>query len=113
MARTDQAFVDLLRGELKVGTQTSGNVVFDVITGFCKTTKKYLTTPITGLYAIVDGGYNTHRCLQCPFDSFKPDDGRWSENLESVRKNIECVFGRLKRRFQFWKRPIEIRRLPS
>ena len=30
----------------------------------------------------------------------------WSHNVESVRKDIECVFGILKKRFLFFKNPI-------
>ena len=36
------------------------------------------------------------------------DETRWSEALESVRKDVECVFGRLKRRFLFLKNAIQI-----
>jgi len=36
------------------------------------------------------------------------DETRWSEALESVRKDVECVFGRLKRRFLFLKNSIQI-----
>ena len=32
---------------------------------------------------------------------------KWSKNLESVRKDVECTFGILKKRFLFLKNPIQ------
>jgi hypothetical protein len=60
-----------------------------------------------GLYLIVDGGYHKWRCLQCPIKhpSDSPE-GIWSEWLESVRKDVECLFGILKGRFRCLKLPI-------
>ena len=60
-----------------------------------------------GLYLLVDGGYHKWRIMQCPF-KFSLDDKatRWSEQAESVRKDVECSFGILKKRFQFLKNAI-------
>ena len=59
---------------------------------------------------ICDGGYNDWRCLCAPYKHQLEgtDMERWSSNLESVRKDVECVFGILKRRFLFLKHPIRI-----
>ena len=34
-------------------------------------------------------------------------ESKWSKNLESVRKDVECTFGILKKRFLFLKNPIQ------
>ena len=60
-----------------------------------------------GLYLTVDGGYHKWRCLQCPLKhTSTPKDALWSKWVESVRKNVECVFGILKGRFRCLKLPI-------
>ena len=60
-----------------------------------------------GLYLIVDGGYHKWRCLQCPLKHTSiPKDALWSKWVESVRKDVECVFGILKGRFRCLKLPI-------
>ena len=60
----------------------------------------------TGLYAIVDNGYHRWVCLMPPFKhALDPDEQLWAKRLESVRKNVECVFGILKKRFAILKRP--------
>ena len=53
-----------------------------------------------GLYAITDGGFHKWRICQFP-DKVTSDQWRlrWSKRLESVRKDAECFFGRLKARF--------------
>jgi hypothetical protein len=52
------------------------------------------------LYAIVDNGFHKWRCCQPP-DKVTSDSWRlrWSKRLESVRKDSECCFGRMKARF--------------
>jgi len=62
----------------------------------------------TGAYLLADGGYLRWRCLQCP----RSHDPRkyirdWSGVLESIRKDVECVFGILKGRFRILKLPFE------
>ena len=60
-----------------------------------------------GLYLLVDGGYHKWRIMQCPFKfSMDEKSTRWSETAESVRKDVECSFGILKKRFQFLKNAI-------
>ena len=56
----------------------------------------------TGLYLICDNGYLQWPILICPFMRLH-NSGRledyYSSNLESVRKDVECVFGILKARW--------------
>jgi Plant transposon protein len=63
----------------------------------------------TGAYLICDGGYHKWRSTQCPL---KHTTDRWASlwscTLESVRKDIEGVYGILKSRFRFMKNPIEL-----
>lgn len=62
---------------------------------------------VRGLYQIVDGGYHQWRVLQSPLKwTSDPHKARWSKQLESVRKDVECVFGSLKGRFRILKIPI-------
>ena len=63
-------------------------------------------TQVSGLYLICDGGYHLWRCLQFPLKDV-PDiwARRWSKRLESVRKDVECAFGILKKRFRILKVP--------
>ena len=60
-----------------------------------------------GSYLITDGGCHKWRCLQCPMKHTSiPKDALWSKWVESVRKDVECVFGILKGRFRCLKLPI-------
>lgn len=44
------------------------------------------------------------RLLICPFKVYASvEEQQWSKRLESVRKDIECFFGRLKGRFRLFK----------
>lgn len=57
-----------------------------------------------GVYLLVDGGYHRWRIMQCPLKhTTDTDRARWSEFAESIRKDVECSFGILKKRFQFLK----------
>ena len=58
-----------------------------------------------GVYLICDGGYHEWPCLMFPSKHGMPNspEMRWSKNVESVRKDIEGVFGILKIRFRFLK----------
>lgn len=57
-----------------------------------------------GVYLLVDGGYHKWRIMQCPLKHTSDEDkSRWSEFAESVRKDVECSFGILKKRYQFLK----------
>jgi hypothetical protein len=67
--------------------------------------KEYFSSP----YVIVDGGYHNWVVTIAANDTFRsdPDYIRWQKRMESVRKDIECVFGRLKSRFRILKNPIQ------
>lgn len=66
---------------------------------------------VRGGYLIVDGGYSTASWLMNPFSSgCSADEKRWSEWLESVRKDIECTFGILKCRFRLFDMPLRLHR---
>lgn len=57
-----------------------------------------------GVYLLVDGGYHKWRIMQCPIKHTpEVDQVRWSEFAESIRKDVECSFGILKKRFQILK----------
>ena len=59
-----------------------------------------------GAYLIVDGGYLRWKCLQCGLRTSSDDDYiDWRRRIESVRKDIECYFGRLKQRFKILRIP--------
>jgi hypothetical protein len=59
-----------------------------------------------GLYLLADNGYHRWRVLMPPIkESSVPDEISYSEWVESVRKEIECTFGLLKKRFRFLKNP--------
>ena len=58
----------------------------------------------TGAYLICDNGYLQWPILMCPFmrsETNGPFETCYSANLESVRKDVECVFGILKGRFGY------------
>jgi hypothetical protein len=56
-----------------------------------------------GLYMICDGGYHLWPSLICPFKDQMDgsDEKKWSSLLESLqKKDVECVFGILKKTFR-------------
>ena len=55
-----------------------------------------------GVYFICDGGYLRWPSLICPFkhESCSTQKGYFSSRLESVRKDVECTFGILKKRWR-------------
>ena len=60
----------------------------------------------TGAHIIVDGGYLRWKCLQCGLKHSSDEDYvLWRRKMESVRKDIECYFGRLKQRFKVLRTP--------
>jgi hypothetical protein len=62
-----------------------------------------------GLYLICDGGYHKWSCLQCPMKHTTDlAAAHFSTNLESVRKDVEDVFGILKQRFRILKHAVEL-----
>jgi hypothetical protein len=63
---------------------------------------------LQGVYGLTDNGYFQHPLFIFPTKGstlFLPVQ-RWSRRIESVRKDIETVFGRLKIRFQILNKPI-------
>ena len=64
---------------------------------------------ITGVYVICDGGYHAWPCCMNPYVHVSERRQHlWSEWIESCRKDVECVFGSMKKRFRFLKHAIEI-----
>ena len=60
-----------------------------------------------GAYLISDGGYPKWRTLQCPLKhTVRSKHALWSKWVDSVRKDVECVFGILKGRWRCLKLPI-------
>ena len=60
-----------------------------------------------GAWLLCDGGYHEWPCLACPCKQQPAGPiGNWSTSVESTRKDIECVFGILKKRFLILKNPI-------
>jgi hypothetical protein len=65
---------------------------------------------VQGGYLIADGGFLRIGCMADPgHGSWAMNEVRWSEFLESIRKDVECFFGILKNRFRFCLGPIEVR----
>ena len=61
-----------------------------------------------GGFIIVDGGYFEMPIFMNPFKlCFSDREILWSEMMESVRKDVECVNGILKCRFRWLKNPIQ------
>lgn len=58
-----------------------------------------------GLYLICDGGYHRWPTLIPPYKHQVEDcpKGKWSKHVESLRKDVECTFGILKKRFAILK----------
>jgi len=53
-----------------------------------------------GVYCIVDGGYTQQPHMMSAFHSTSDDNqAAWGQMLGSLRKDVECFFGRLKKRF--------------
>ena len=60
----------------------------------------------TGAWVLCDGGYHLWKTTICAFKhSIAPKNLIWSTLMGSIRKNIEDVFGMLKRRFRVLKVP--------
>ncbi len=63
-----------------------------------------------GLYMICDGGYHYWVVCMNPFKHQNPGsmEEQWSQLIESVRKDVECTCGILKKRFLILKFPIRL-----
>ena len=60
-----------------------------------------------GAYLIIDGGYHKWSATQAAGKAnTDPTYAAWRKRMESVRKDIECFFGRLKGRFRMLKTPV-------
>jgi hypothetical protein len=69
---------------------------------------------INQVYIITDGGYHKWFCLQSPISTTSDlNESRWSEWVESVRKDVECCFGILKQRWRFFLKGIELHFQPQ
>ena len=68
-----------------------------------------------GVYVICDGGYHRWPCMVSPVKTGVPGSSvmKWSAKVESVRKDIEGVFGILKKRFLFLKNFVNLHRQSS
>ena len=66
---------------------------------------------VKGAYMITDGGYLPWEATQAA-DRLITRAGyvEWRKRMESVRKDIECFFGRLKARFRILKTPVSFHR---
>jgi hypothetical protein len=54
-----------------------------------------------GAFLICDGGYHLWRIFQAPIKcAWTDEECLWSCRLESIRKDVECTFGIMKKRFQ-------------
>ena len=58
----------------------------------------------TGVWAMCDNGYHNWRCLMPPVKHTQSCN--WSRMLESMRKDVECTFGILKKRFRVLRIPM-------
>jgi hypothetical protein len=67
----------------------------------------------TGVYYICDNGYCRWRVTIPPYkhQSFSTPEGEWSDNLEGVRKDVECCFGILKKRWRILDHGLKFRNL--
>ena len=62
---------------------------------------------LKGPYLIADGGFAMRRIYQFPFKITSDASRlRWSKRVESVRKDVECTFGILKKRFRILALPL-------
>ena len=63
---------------------------------------------VKGAYLIIDGGYPKNANLVNPLSELVDENSiRWSEWLESTRKDVECFFGVLEIRWRMLKNPIQ------
>jgi hypothetical protein len=61
-----------------------------------------------GVWILCDGGYHRWRTMQCPLKPERlsnPEEIALSKRMESIRKDVECLFGVLKARFRLLKLP--------
>ena len=86
---------------------TSDNFVDDVRCDDFFTTADGDRKMIKGAYLIIDGGYHPWEATQAASKICSdPNYALWRAQMEAVRKDIECYFGRLKSRFRMLKTPV-------
>jgi Plant transposon protein len=65
------------------------------------------TKTVTGVYVIFDGGYMKDSFLTDPYTLRSSRSVTyWSEWLESLRRDVECLFGIMKSRFRILRNPV-------
>ena len=70
--------------------------------------------PMKGLYLLSDNGFHKWQMITMPMKNpVSEEQKRWSKWCESMRKDIECTFGILKKRFLILKNPIRLRSIKS
>ncbi len=99
IARTDAAIMNLLCPHDWLGSKSWSVLVIDA--------EKNTHQVLKGSYLLCDGGYHRWPCLAV-YPRIKTGlpgstARKWAAMLESIRKDIEGVFGHLKRRFLFLK----------
>jgi hypothetical protein len=94
IVRTDNTVMDLLEGNGWLNSKA-----------WCSTGVNGTRKLHRGVYLICDGGYHRWPVLINPYKDTIPGSAvmKFSGKLESVRKDIEGVFGILKKRFKFLK----------
>ena len=94
IVRTDKSVMELLDGN---GWLNSHTWETQDCNGRTKVNK--------GMNLICDGGYHRWPCMMFPIKSGAAGSPllKWGRNVESIRKDIECVFGSLKKRFYYLK----------
>ncbi|CAN0203620.1 unnamed protein product [Discosporangium mesarthrocarpum] len=61
-----------------------------------------------GAYVYLDGGYHKWGCTICLMKTCITQEQRnWSDQLESVQKDVECFFGRITSRWRILKLPLQ------
>ncbi len=97
LARFDPLLSQLQRGS------------FDDMMTFQCSTNQGKSIKIKGAYVIVDNGYLDWSTTVPPFkDSMNKSEVRFSQWLESLRKDVECTFGILKSRWRILKTGIRL-----
>ena len=68
---------------------------------------------VKGAYTICDGGFRTHSTTIATIHAPTAFEARWTERIESCRKDVERCFGHLKKRFQILRIPTSVRRFTT
>ena len=90
---------------LRTPGSTLSEKTFELVTNDIGDTEEH-----KGAYFICDGGYSMWTCLMPPYKEYEPTTNKegWSKHVEGLRKDVECTFGILKKRFQVLKNPIRL-----